>query len=165
MIGMADEAVTIVQRIATELRPAVLDSLGLGAALAWLAHDFREHSGIAFRAFVPDGELRIDRDVATAAFRIAQESLTNVVRHSRASEAEIYLAEEDDQLVLSIQDNGIGIETGKLDDPFSIGLAGMRERTLLLGGSFDIRGRPASGVLVEARFPLPAADRTAEGEP
>jgi PAS domain S-box-containing protein len=162
MIGMADEAVGTVQRIATELRPAVLDSLGLGAALAWLARDFREHGEIACRAFVPDGELPIDRDAATAAFRIAQESLTNVVRHSGARKAEIYLAEEDDRLVLSIQDDGIGVDPGKLSDPFSIGLAGMRERALLLGGSFDIRSSPGSGTTVEARFPLQRPDRQAK---
>jgi signal transduction histidine kinase len=164
MIGMADEAVSTVQRIATELRPAVLDSLGLCAALEWLARDFRDHGDIISRAFVPEGDLLIDKDVATAAFRIAQESLANAVRHSRATEVEIRLQEEAGQLVLLIHDNGIGIDPRKLRDPISIGLAGMRERALLLGGSLDIRSMPASGATVEARFPLSRSDRRPEGE-
>jgi two-component system, NarL family, sensor histidine kinase UhpB len=154
MIGMADEAVDTVQRIATELRPAVLDSLGLGAALVWLARDFQKHSEIACRAYVPEGEPRIDRDAATAAFRIAQESLANVARHSRATEAGILLSQEAEQLVLIIHDNGIGFEAEKLKDPFSVGLAGMRERALLLGGTLNIRSGSASGSTVEARLPL-----------
>jgi PAS domain S-box-containing protein len=165
MIGMADEAVSTVQRIATELRPAVLDSLGLCAALEWLARDFRDHADIGCRALVPEGELRIDTDVATAAFRIAQESLANAVRHSRATEVEIHLEEKEGQLILSIHDNGIGIDSRKLRDPLSIGLAGMRERALLLGGNLDIRSMPASGAIVEARFPLERPDRCPEGEP
>jgi signal transduction histidine kinase len=154
MIGMADQAVSTVQRIATELRPAVLDSLGLCAALEWLARDFREHGEIACRAIVPGGELRIDKVVATAAFRIVQESLTNVTRHSRATEAEIRLTEEGEKYVLSIHDNGSGIDHEKLRDPLSIGLAGMRERALLLGGSLEILSGPNSGTTIEARFPL-----------
>ncbi|MEI6388573.1 MAG: sensor histidine kinase [Spirochaetota bacterium] len=163
MIAMADEAVVTVQRIATELRPAVLDSLGLCAALEWLARDFLEHNGIGCRAFVPaEDDLPIDQGVATAAFRIVQESLANVARHSRATEVEIHFAEEVEQLVLIIHDNGMGIDPERLKDPFSIGLAGMRERALLVGGGFDIRSRPGSGTTVEARFPRLRSDRHTE---
>jgi signal transduction histidine kinase len=154
MIGMADEAVSAVQRIATELRPAVLDSLGLSAALVWLAWDFQKHSEIACRAFVPEGELKVDKEVATAAFRIAQESLANVVRHSQAMEVEIHLLTESDSIILSIHDDGIGIDPGRLRNPLSIGIAGMRERARLVGGSLEILSRPASGTTVEASLPL-----------
>jgi two-component system sensor histidine kinase UhpB len=164
MIGMADEAVAAVQRIATDLRPAVLDNLGLCAALEWLARDFKDHGDIGCRAFVPEGELKIDKDVATAAFRIAQESLTNAVRHSRAGEVEIHLLEEGGDLVLRIHDDGIGIDPAKLKDPLSIGLAGMRERALLVGGRFDIRSRPDSGATVEACFPLARSGNIPERE-
>jgi PAS domain S-box-containing protein len=164
MAGMVDEAVSTVQRIATDLRPAVLDSLGLCAALEWLARDFRYHSEIECRAFVPERELRIDKEVATAAFRIVQESLSNVTRHSRATEVEIRLEEEADQLVLRIHDNGIGIDPEKLKDPTSIGLAGMRERALLMSGSFTILSPPALGTTVEARFPLSDSGRFPLGE-
>jgi PAS domain S-box-containing protein len=166
MVGMADEAVSTVQRIATDLRPAVLDSLGLCAALEWLARDFRNHGEIGCRIFVPERELSIDKDTATAAFRIVQESLANVNRHSRATEVEIRLEEEAEQVVLSIHDNGIGIDQEKLKDPISMGLAGMRERALLMGGSFDVLSWPAlgTGTTVEARFPLPDSDRFPLGE-
>jgi PAS domain S-box-containing protein len=158
MIGMADQAVSTVQRIATELRPAVLDSLGLCASLEWLARDFWEHFETTCRAFVPESEPLIDKDSATASFRIAQESLTNVARHSRATEVEISLLEEEGLLVLRIHDNGMGIEPEKLRNPFSIGLAGMRERALLLGGSLDILSAPGAGTTVEARLPLARSD-------
>jgi PAS domain S-box-containing protein len=163
MIGMADEAVSTVQRIATELRPAVLDSLGLGAALVWLAWEFQKHSEIACRAFVPEGELLIDKDVATAAFRIAQESLSNAGRHSRATEVVMHFTEEAEQQVLIIHDDGIGIDPAKLGDPLSIGLAGMRERAFLLGGGLEIRSDPGSGTTVEARFPRARVDRNPQG--
>jgi PAS domain S-box-containing protein len=164
MIGMADEAVGTVQRIATELRPAVLDSLGLSAALIWLAWDFQKHCDIACRAFVPDGELTIDKDIATAAFRIAQESLANVVRHSRATEVEINLLREAENIILSIHDDGKGIDQGKLQDPLSIGLAGMGERARLVGGSLEILSRPGSGTTVEASLPFARSDGHPEGE-
>jgi PAS domain S-box-containing protein len=163
MAGMADEAVATVQRIATELRPAVLDSMGLGAALAWLAWDLQKRDEIACRARVPEGDIPIDRAVATAAFRIAQESLANVVRHSRATEAEIELTAGSEQLVLRIRDDGIGIDRAKLTDPFSIGLAGMRERAALQGGRLEILSEPGSGTIVEARFPLNRPASPAEG--
>jgi PAS domain S-box-containing protein len=158
MIGMADEAVSTVQRIATELRPAVLDSLGLGAALVWLASEFQKHSEISCHASVPEGELLIDKDVATAAFRIAQESLSNAVRHSSATEVHIRFAEEAEQQLLIIHDDGVGIDPAKLGDPQSIGLAGMRERALLLGGVLEIRSDPGRGTTVEARFPRARVD-------
>jgi two-component system sensor histidine kinase UhpB len=89
-----------------------------------------------------------------------------VNRHSRATEVEIRLEEEAEQVVLSIHDNGIGIDPEKLKDPISIGLAGMRERALLMGGSFDVLSWPAlgTGTTVEARFPLPDSDRFPSGE-
>jgi PAS domain S-box-containing protein len=164
MARMADEALSTVQRIATELRPAVLDSLGLCAALEWLARDFKDHCEIGCRAFVPEREPSIDRDTATAAFRIVQESLTNVYRHSSATAVEICLETEEDQIVLSIHDDGIGIDPKKFADPLSIGLAGMRERALLAGGSFDIRSRHSSGTIVEAHFPLQRSNGFPPGE-
>jgi PAS domain S-box-containing protein len=164
MIGMTDEAVSTVQRLATELRPAVLDSLGLGAALTWLAWDFQKHGEIACRAFVPEGELEVDKDVATAAFRIAQESLTNVARYSRATGVEIHLLRESESIILSIHDNGVGLDPEKSRDPLSIGIAGMRERARLAGGSLDILSGPASGTTVEASLPLGRSDPRPGGE-
>jgi len=132
-----------------------LDSLGLCAAVEWQAHDFETHGGIVCQADVPDDELSVGRDVATAVFRILQESLTNVQRHAQATRVNVLLRKEEDRLVLTIQDDGCGIPPATLNDPMSIGLAGMRERALLLGGQCEIRSQSSSGTTVEVRIPVP----------
>ena len=91
MTQMADTAIQCVQRIATGLRPAVLDCLGLGAAVEWQARDFQDHAGIRCHARVPAAELPVGRDAATAVFRLLQESLTNVQRHAHATRVEVRL--------------------------------------------------------------------------
>ena len=162
---MADAAIHSVQRIATELRPAVLDSLGLCAAVEWQARDFQDHTGISCHASVPEGELPIDRHCATAAFRVVQESLTNVQRHAKATRVDILLREEAGRLLLRVQDNGCGIESAALKSPMSIGLTGMRERALLLGGQLHIQGSPKTGTTVELRLPLSNTGSPSEAEP
>ena len=154
MAETADATIQSVQRIATGLRPAVLDSLGLCAAVEWQARDFQEHAGIPCRANVPAAELAAGREVATAAFRILQESLTNIQRHARATRVEVSLRQEAGLLVLGIEDNGCGIDPEVLRSPLSIGLAGMRERALLLGGQLQIRSQPGAGTSVAVRLPL-----------
>jgi PAS domain S-box-containing protein len=154
MTGMADRAIHCVQGIATGLRPAVLDSLGLCAAIEWQARDFQDHARIPCEADVPAEELPVGRAAATAAFRILQESLTNVQRHARATRVSVRLRQDDRDLVLSVQDDGCGIAAGTLASPLSIGLAGMRERALLLGGQCDIRSQPGSGTCITVRLPV-----------
>jgi signal transduction histidine kinase len=156
MTQMADTAIHCVQRIATGLRPAVLDSLGLCAAVEWQGRDFQKHAGISCQLSVPKEEMSVARDFATTAFRILQESLTNVQRHAKATSVKIVLRQDAGQLLLTIQDNGCGIDPEKLSDPMSIGLAGMRERTLLLGGQCAIRSRPRRGTTIKVRLPLEA---------
>jgi signal transduction histidine kinase len=151
---MADTAIRSVQKIATELRPAVLDSLGLCAAVEWQSREFQSRSGIPCQALVPEKEPPIDRDAATAIFRILQESLTNVLRHARATKVDIRLEQEENHLLFIVRDNGCGISPGAIGHPMSIGLTGMHERALLLGGEFKISGQPESGTLVEVRLPL-----------
>ena len=153
------------QTIAAELRPAVLDSLGLCAAVEWQSRDFQARTGIACRADVSDAELPVDRRCATAAFRILQESLTNVLRHARARRVDVALRQEGDRLALRIQDDGCGLPPEALESPMSIGLAGMRERALLLGGQFELRSRPGAGTTVEVRLPLRAAGDQPEEAP
>lgn len=152
--GITDTVISSVQRIATALRPAVLDSMGLCAAVEWQARDFQEHAGIPCHAEVPEGELPMDRDVATAAFRILQESLTNVQRHAGATRVDVHLRCKKGQLILRIKDNGSGIRPEALNSPLSIGLAGMRERALLLDGKFEIHSRPGAGTTIEVHLPL-----------
>jgi len=160
MTRLADEAIQSVQRIATELRPAVLDSLGLSAAIEWQMKDFAARSGIQYKTSLPDGPLELDREPSTALFRILQESLTNVARHAAATAVETSLQWQPGQIVLRIKDNGRGIPAGKLEDPRSVGLVGMRERALVLGGRCEISGRPGEGTTVEVRLPLPSTEQT-----
>jgi PAS domain S-box-containing protein len=157
MTELTDQASRSVQRIATELRPPVLDSLGLCAAAEWVAADFRKRTEIDCTVKVPPQGLVLDRDRSTALFRILQESLTNVVRHARATHVEINLQHDSKEIVLTVCDNGCGIHPGKADDPGSIGLLGMRERAALLQGQCAISNRPAGGSVVEVRLPLESA--------
>jgi len=154
MLGAADTAIQSVQKIATELRPIVLDTLGLCAAIEWQAKDFEARSNIRCTANVPDGNINLGRDHSTAVFRILQESLSNVARHAGATEVEIDLQREPECITLTVRDNGRGIQADELSDPHSLGLLGMRERAALLGGQCLISCLPGEGTAVEARFPL-----------
>ena len=165
MTDVTDTAIQSVQKIATELRPVVLDSLGLCAAVEWQARDFQARTGIACTATVPEQDVPLDRDRSTAMFRILQESLTNVLRHAQATRVDILLLPEAGQLVLRIQDNGCGIRPETLSNPMSIGLAGMRERALLLDGQLEIRSQPESGTTIEMRLPLSKNANPPEGKP
>ena len=162
MTAVTDTAIQSVQKIATELRPVVLDSLGLCAAVEWQARDFQARTGIACTATVPEQDVPLDRDRSTAMFRILQESLTNVLRHARV---DVLLRPEAGQLVLRIQDNGCGIRPETLSNPMSIGLAGMRERALLLDGHLEIRSQPESGTTIEMRLPLSKNANPPEAKP
>ncbi len=163
MSSTTDTAINAVQRIATELRPAVLDSLGLCAAIEWQAKEFESRTGIDCATTLPEVDPGLDPDRSTALFRILQESLTNVARHADATKVEIALARQDAQITLSVQDNGRAIPAAKLEDPHSAGLLGMRERASLLGGECHISGSPGRGTRVEARLPRapePASTKT-----
>jgi len=153
-LTQADVAITTVQRIATELRPVILDSLGLSAAVEWQAEDFSRRTGIACHARTPGPALTLDRERATALFRILQESLTNVARHAQASQVDIQLAAGADYVALTVRDNGQGIAAAQLADPLSIGLTGMRERAQAFGGTAEIAPAGAGGTVVAVRLPL-----------
>jgi PAS domain S-box-containing protein len=155
MSGLVDQTVQIVRRISTELRPAVLDSLGLAAAIEWQAQDFERRTDIrcVFRSSLE--EEPIPREVATAAFRILQETLTNVVRHAEAGWVAVNLSLEDKALLaLEVTDDGKGISKEACASAKSIGLAGMRERALLLGGNVQVEGRSGQGTTVRLRLPV-----------
>ena len=154
MSELTDAAITSVQKIATELRPVVLDSLGLCAAIEWQARDFEGRTGIECSATAPDLDQPLERERSTALFRILQESLTNVARHAEATRVEIELNCQDGWVSLSVRDNGRGIRADELSDPRSVGLLGMRERAALLGGECHIRNSSQGGTVVEARLPV-----------
>jgi PAS domain S-box-containing protein len=154
MLTLVDSSIHAVRRIATDLRPRVLDDLGLVAALEWQAQEFQGRTGIPCRFLVDEAELGPDPKVDTAVFRICQETLTNVARHAGASQVTIRLQEEAGALVLTVADNGRGITDLGLANRTSLGLLGMRERARLLGGTVSIEGRPGEGTTVSVHIPL-----------
>lgn len=153
MIGLLDDAVASTRRIAADLRPLVLDDLGLLAALQWLTQGFSQRHGIACTLEAPP-DLEPEEPYATGIFRIVQESLANVAKHSRAASVEVCLRQGGDALVVSVQDNGVGFRPGDPRKPTSLGLVGLRERAKLLRGTVVIASAPGQGTRVEARIPL-----------
>jgi two-component system sensor histidine kinase UhpB len=156
-IAQTDIAISTVQRIATELRPAVLDSLGLAAAVEWQAGDFARRTGLAYHATPAPDAITLDRDRATALFRILQESLTNIARHARASAFDVRLTAEPRVVTLIVSDNGRGITDEECRDPRSIGLIGMRERAQAFGGTIQFTGTPGAGTTITVSLPAVAA--------
>jgi PAS domain S-box-containing protein len=154
MMEMTDKASRSVQRIASELRPVVLDSLGLCAAIEWVAADFQKRTEIRCKARVPTGNVAFDAEHSTALFRILQESLTNITRHAKASKVGIRLRLKADEVTLTIADDGRGIRPNELADARSMGLLGMRERASLLAGKCTIAARRSEGTVVEVRLPV-----------
>lgn len=147
-----EAAVRTVQRMTAELRPVMLDDFGLPAAMEWHARKFEEMSGIRCELAIAAGEA--GREVATAAFRIFQESLTNVLRHSGATRVETTLVEKRGRLVLMVRDDGRGVTREQVSDPRSFGFIGMRERAASLGGKTRICGYPGRGTVVIVRLPV-----------
>jgi signal transduction histidine kinase len=162
ILKLLDEAIQSIRRIATELRPGILDDLGLAAAVEWVAEEFQARAGTKVQLTLPGGDLVIDRERATALFRILQEALTNVAQHAHATQVSVRLTEEDGILTLEVHDNGQGITAEQLSATNSLGILGMRERSLLLGGELIISGVPAFGTTVTAR--IPAAYRKQPGD-
>jgi len=154
---LVEESMKAVQRIASDLRPQVLDSLGLVSALKDEAERFSQRTGIIHSLHVGHDSSQVPMDISIAAFRIFQEALTNVARHAKASRIEIDIDVADDQIQLEICDNGRGIEGRSLQDPHSIGLLGMKERALAHGGEVTIHRRVQGGTRVIVRLPCAAA--------
>jgi signal transduction histidine kinase len=149
-----DLTVTSVQRISSELRPSVLDDLGLFPAIEAEASRFEERTGIECELSLPDeAELHLEGDAVTAVYRIVQEALTNVSRHANATRVELRLRQRSDELLLEIRDDGRGITAEEVRDPFSLGLIGIRERADLAGGTVHIEGVSGRGTIVSVRIP------------
>lgn len=157
MAKMIDATVLAVRRIASDLRPWLLDELGLGAAIEWLLEDFGKRSGIEYTLRRSHDEFDFDGRCATAVFRILQESLTNVARHAQASKVAVALLDTGDEIVLSIKDNGKGMDANAdKKSGISYGLVGIRERAYALGGELKMESSPGQGTLVEVTIPKAA---------
>jgi PAS domain S-box-containing protein len=157
MLDLIGATMNNVRRIATELRPGILDDFGLVAALEWQAQEFSVRTGVVCElAAKPPNEdnLPVGRDRTTAFFRIFQEALTNVARHAEATRVVAELIQTGDSLVLQIRDNGRGITPAESSNARSLGLLGMRERAQMFGGTFDIQGEPGKGTTITVGMPL-----------
>jgi PAS domain S-box-containing protein len=156
MSALLDRTVSSSRRIASDLRPLMLDDLGLADATQWLVEDFGKRSGIRLelRAVESDALEALSKGAATAVYRAIQESLTNIARHSGAKSAWIVMAQQNDTLHVEIEDDGRGIGAGDLAKSGSLGLKGMRERVAYYGGSLEVGPAPRGGTRLRLRVPL-----------
>jgi PAS domain S-box-containing protein len=155
MLTMIDASVASTRRIAADLRPLVLDDLGLVPAIEWLVQNFTQRTGVACTLdAVEDIELR--EPYATAVFRMVQESLANVAKHAKATRVSVMVMRSRDAIRLEVQDDGVGFDTAAPRQASSLGLAGLRERAQLAQGTVEIESRPGAGTRVRAHIPVPA---------
>lgn len=150
---LLDENVHLVQRISSELRPGMLDLLGLSAAIEWQAAQFRDRTGIKCDFISIPEDTVLDETSSIAIFRIFQEACTNIVRHAKATKIEIVLKETPEEVELKISDNGKGITDKEISNPKSFGLMGIKERAMSLGGTVEISGAENKGTTVRVRIP------------
>jgi len=153
MSGLIDATMESVREIMYQLRPEVLDRLGLAAAIDWQAGEFQRRSGIRCNVSLPAEDLLLDRDRSTAMFRIFQELLTNVARHAGATRIDVAIRSDSHEIVLTVADNGRGIDAEVAHSPKSLGLMGVRERVLPFGGRVDITGVRGEGTRVTVALP------------
>jgi PAS domain S-box-containing protein len=154
LMARTDLAISAIRRIASELRPSVLDDLGLVAAIEWQAQQFQLRTGIVCYCDCSLEKVELTEAQSTAVFRILQEALTNVLRHAQATRVDIKISKENDVLVLSVSDNGKGIPESETSDQQSLGILGMRERAHLIAGEIDIKGVEGKGTVVIVRVPI-----------
>jgi PAS domain S-box-containing protein len=157
---LADLAISAIRKIASELRPSVLDDLGLAAAIEWQGQQFQSRTGIVCVCDCSLERVELNEEQSTAVFRILQEALTNVLRHAQATKVEIKISKENGYFGLSVSDNGKGIMESVKSEQQSLGILGMRERAHLIGGEIDIKGVEGKGTVVIVHVPLSGQDTT-----
>ena len=154
MMRLTDTTINTVRRIASELRPVALDTLGLTEAIEWQARQFQERTGITVEYDCTLENVHLSREQSTAVFRVFQEALTNILRHAQAARVNIQMQEEDCEFILTVTDNGRGITDDEKSGQCTLGLLGMRERIHLIGGKIDISGIDRKGTVVTVRIPI-----------
>jgi two-component system sensor histidine kinase UhpB len=154
MFAMLDETVAAVRRIASDLRPLMLDDLGLTAAIEWLARDTARRTGIHFSVQLAELPGPPGGRIATALYRMVQEGLTNVVRHAQARQVQVRLDLDGDAAVLTVTDDGVGLPEATAVREDAYGLLGMRERAAMLGGTLAVENCEGGGVRLTIRMPL-----------
>ncbi|MBO0798500.1 MAG: PAS domain S-box protein, partial [Blastocatellia bacterium] len=153
-IELLDETLATVKNLSASLRPRVLDTFGLIAAIEWQCNEFNRRTGIVCEYSLPDYDVPLGADCSTALFRIFQETLTNVARHSQATRVDVVLAVDEVKVRLSVRDNGIGMTDKEMAAPNSLGLLGMRERAAAFGGDIIFKSQPGQGTTVIVYMPL-----------
>ena len=154
LADMIDSSVESVQKISAKLRPGILDELGLIAAIEWQTEEFEKLTNIKCSLVLPKDEVKLERDKTTAIFRIFQEALTNIARHSEATKVAVSLLNHQSNIFLEIQDNGRGITQEQIKDFKSLGIHGMVERAMVFGGQVSIEGFTGSGTIVKVEIPF-----------
>jgi signal transduction histidine kinase len=154
-LGLLDTTIKTVRRIATELRPSILDDLGLIAAIEWQSQEFQKRSGISTEFISNLTEFNDSSTIGIGLFRICQESLTNIARYAEAGKVTITLqGKADEFILLKIEDNGKGFQTDRVGQKKTLGLLGMKERTLMMGGDFSLTSQPGKGTSLSVTVPL-----------
>ena len=148
LLDMSDEAIQSVKRIAMDLRPPILDDLGLSEAIEWQVKEFKGRTGIHCHFYNQMNGFELDLERSTTLFRIFQEALTNIVRHSKATDVDVKLYTNEKNINLQVEDNGCGITADQIQNLRSLGLLGMRERAMVWGGNVEIQGIPKGGTTV-----------------
>ena len=162
MAGRIDGAIEFVRRLARELRPSVLDRLGLAAALEWLAHEFEGATGVTVELHLAEVVVPTDGQLALTLFRIVQEALTNVARHAAASHVWIDLRQVAGQLRLTVRDDGRGLAPAWIAGQGSLGMLNMQERARLIGGEWQLTSVPNEGTTITVTLPLASPSATGE---
>jgi len=154
IVADVDGTIQSVRKIATELRPGILDSLGLIPSIEWMVNEFQRKAGIRCVTDIEVKEQKFDKDISICFFRVCQESLTNISKHAQASEVKVKVYQNEKELLLVISDNGKGMAEEKLENPFSMGLLGMRERASIIGGDLQIISRENEGTTVQLKVSI-----------
>jgi PAS domain S-box-containing protein len=154
LLDLLDGTVKTVRRISSELRPSLLDDLGLIAAIEWHLKEFKKRSGIQTNFLTDEADLSLPDEVKTGLFRILQESLTNIARHAEAREVKVTLHIKNDELILSIEDDGRGFDKFEVAGKKTLGVLGMEERSEMMGGNYQINSRPGEGTVVTVSIPF-----------
>jgi PAS domain S-box-containing protein len=154
MQTILDGTVFSVRRIATDLRPSLLDDMGLIAAMEWEADVFSKRTGIKVNFSKPDTSVAVPEEYVTGLFRILQESLTNITRHAAATQVDIHLKNQNNEFILYIEDNGSGFDMSTATNKKTLGLLGIKERSAMMQGIFTINSQPGKGTKLEVRVPL-----------
>ncbi len=153
-ISLSGETLKTVQKITSDLRPGMIDDLGLIPAIRWYVDEFKERSGIKVKLNFDVEESDINEEYKISIYRIIQEALTNVIRHAHATRVAIRFNKKDDKLMLRIHDNGVGIKEKQINKPKSFGMIGMKERIVLTGGQFEVEGEKNKGTTIKITIPL-----------